>query len=618
MIRRPTRRTILLSGAAVAAQPLLRLPALAQAGETGGLDAAGEAAWTHGIAMHGAPKYPAGFANLDYANPSAPKGGVLSQAVVGSFDSLNPFIVSGRAAVGVRDYLYPQLLARVWDEPFTLYAYVAESVAMPEDRRWIAFRLDPRARFDDGSPITVEDVLFTFETLREKGLPSFRTAYGNVAAVEREGERGIRFTFVEGATREAPMLMGLMPVLSRAWHESHPFGEGPLDIPLSGGPYRIAEMDPGRSIEYERVADWWAAELPALRGLYNFDRLRYSYFRDGDVALEAFRVGQVNFRREPSAETWSSGAYDVPAVADGRITLLELPQFRPEGMRGFAMNTRRPVFADPRVRRAMITAFDFEWVNQTLLGGQYRRIDSYFANSNLAARGLPDAAELALLEPFRADLPAALFTEPPSLPVSDGTGRNRANLRAAQALLAEAGWVVQEGELRDPSGNPFVFEIMLQNAEDQRVALAFVDQLARLGARATVRVVDSAQYVNRLETFDFDMIIDRRGVTLSPGTEQATYWSSRAAETPGSRNYAGVRSAAVDALVEAVADAASQEALQAAVHALDRVLLWGFYYVPLYFTDRDFFAFWGDLRRVTSVDPVYGTVIESWWQGGES
>jgi microcin C transport system substrate-binding protein len=565
--------------------------------------------------MHTVLKYAPDFAHLDYANPDAPKGGTLRQAAVGTFDSLNPFIVSGNKASGVLDYVHARMLTRVWDEPFSLYGYVAEAVEMPDDRKSVSFWLNPKATFHDGSPITVDDVIFTMETLREKGIPSARTAYGNIASVDRIEDRGVRFNFVEDATREAPMLMGLMAVLSKAWFSQNPLDQASLTTPLGSGPYKIASVDPGRGITYQRVADWWAADLPAMRGLYNFDTLQFDYFRDTSVALEAFKAGDENFRREDSAETWVSGAYDSPAVADGRITMISLPQFRATGMTGFAMNMRRPMFADERVRRAMILAFDFEWINKTLLAGQYKRIDSYFANSNLAARGTPEGAELALLEPFREQLPPELFTAAPSLPSTDRSGRNRENLRAAQALLAEAGWVVSDGALKDPSGAPFVFEILLGSEKYQRIALAYVDQLKRLGAQASVRQVDSAQYVARLDGFDFDVVVDTRGVTMSPGTEQALYWSSISADTNGSRNYVGLKSAAVDSLVESVANAETAEELQAAVHALDRVLLWGSHYVPFYYADRDLFAYWGDMRRVEDVDPLYGTVIESWWQG---
>jgi microcin C transport system substrate-binding protein len=598
-----TRRRLLAGAAAFGALPLVARRARAQA------------APAHGIAMHTALKYGPDFVHLEYANPDAPKGGALREAAVGSFDSLNPFIVSGNKAAKVGDYLHARMLTRVWDEPFSLYGYVAEAVEMPDDRRSVSFWLNPKAAFHDGSPITVDDVIFTMETLREKGIPSARRAYGNIASADRIEDRGVRFNFVEGATREAPMLMGLMAVLSRAWFTANPLDQATLEPPLGSGPYKIAAIDAGRSISYQRVADWWAADLPAMRGLYNFDTLQYDYFRDATVALEAFKAGDETFRREDSAETWVSGAYDSPAVSDGRITMISLPQFRAQGMTGFAMNMRRPMFADERVRRAMILAFDFEWINKTLLAGQYKRIDSYFANSNLAARGTPEGAELALLEPFRDQLPPALFTTAPSLPSTDGSGRNRENLRAAQALLAEAGWVVSDGALQDASGAPFTFEIMLNTDKYQRIALAYVDQLQRLGARVSVRVVDSAQYVARQDGFDFDMIADTRGVTMSPGTEQALYWSSAMAGTPGSRNYVGLASPAVDSLIDDVANARNGDELQAAVHALDRVLLWGSHYVPFYYADRDFFAYWGNLQRVEDVDPLYGTVIESWWQG---
>ncbi|MGK9169384.1 extracellular solute-binding protein [Inquilinus limosus] len=569
-----------------------------------------------GIAMHGQPKYPPGFDHFAYANPDAPKGGELRQALIGSFDSLNPFIVGGRRdqiISIVPPYHFAQLMARSYDEPFSLYPYVADRVEMPDDRRSITFHINPKAVFHDGTPITADDVIFTAQALGTKGLPTSRALYDRIASVDRLDDRTVRFTFKEEASREAPLVVALQPVLSKAWYTTHPFDQPSLDIPLGAGPYKITQVDPGRSIVLERVKDWWGADLPAMRGQHNFDVMRYDFYLDDDVALEAFKAGAYTLRREWNAEKWVGGAYDFPAAQDGRVTLLTLPHFRPAGMMGFAMNSRKPLFADPRVRRAMILAFDFEWVNKTLLGGQYKRDDSFFANSPLAATDTPKGAELKLLEPFRDQLPPQLFTEPYTLPPSDGSGRNRENLRAAQALLAEAGWTIRDNTLIDGSGAPFRFEILLQDKTYQRIALAYADQLRRLGVAASVRLVDSAQYRNRTETYDFDMLLNKWLVTLSPGSEQMVYWGSRSADAPGTRNYAGVKSTAVDELIETVTNARSQEELEAAVHALDRVLLWGNYVVPLYYLDRDYIAYWGNLGRVTTVNPTYGTVLEAWW-----
>ena len=570
----------------------------------------------HGIAMHGTPAYPPGFTHLDYANPAAPRGGELSQAVIGSFDSLNPFIVIGRTGAGVRTHLFASLMARSWDEPFSLYSYVAETIQMPEDRSWVAFRLDPDARFHDGTPITVDDVIFSMETLREHGLPSFRRNYDRIAGVERLGSDGVLFRLGPEADRETPLILALMPVLSRAYYEAHPFDRSSLEIPLGAGPYRITAVEPGRRILYERVDDWWAADKPMFRGLENFETLRFDYYRDAGVALEAFKSGAVNFNREVSAERWAT-QYDGPAIADGRITQVVLPHRRPEGMRGFVFNTRRPLFADPRVRSALAYAFDFQWVNRNLLHGQYRRTDSYFVNSELAARRHPpEGAELALLERFRDRLPAAVFDAVYTPPNTDPPGSLRSNLAQARDLLAEAGWVVADGRLvHGDDGTPFVFEILLRSPGDERIALAFVDNLRRLGITATVRTVDTAQYSARTARFDFDMIIHHWRVTLSPGAEQDLYWGSRSAAIEGTRNYAGVRDPVVDALIDRIADAPTRDDLIVAVRALDRVLLWGFYVIPLYYQDADLIAFWGDFRWVSDVEPVYGPVIQAWWLG---
>ena len=573
-----------------------------------------DSAPAHGIAMHGTPLYPAGFTHLAYADPAAPRGGELSQAAVGSFDSLNPFIVIGRTAAGVRGYHFASLMARSWDEPFSLYSYVAETIETPADRSWVAFRLDPDARFHDGTPITVDDVIFSMETLREHGRPSFRRNYDRITAVERLGSDGVRFHLSAEADRETPLILGLMPIISRAYYEDRPFDRATLEIPLGSGPYRIVAVEPGRRVLFERVDDWWAADKPMFRGLNNFERLRFDYYRDSAVALEAFKSGAVNLNRETSAERWAT-RYDGPAIADGRITRLELANRRPAGMRGFVFNTRRPLFADARVRHALAYAFDFTWVNRNLLHGQYRRTDSYFVNSELAAPPHPpEGAELALLEPFRDRLPPAVFDAAYAPPSTNTPGGLRANLRAARDLLTEAGWVVDNGRLvHADNGTPFAFEILLSDPEDERVTLAFVDNLRRLGIAVSVRTVDSAQYNARIDGFDFDMIMHHWRVTLSPGAEQDFYWGSRSAEIDGTRNYAGVRDPVVDALIVRIADAATRDDLVVAVRALDRVLLWGHYVVPLYYQDSDLIAFWGDFDRVRAVEPVYGPVVEAWW-----
>jgi len=563
----------------------------------------------HGLAMHGDLKYPPGFESLDYANPDAPEGGTLTQAVTGSFDSLNPFIVKGRTAALVRDYHFASLMQRVWDEPFSLYGYVAESVRLPEDRSWLAIEIDPDARFHNGTPITPDDVIFTVEVLIEQGLPGFRRNYGRIETITRIGERGLRFDFNEEADRETPLIVAMMPVVSQAYYSEHPIEDTSLDVPLGAGPYRISEVDPGRRIAYERVEDWWGADLPVMQGQYNFDRVVFDYYRDQSVALEAFKSGAYTLRREFSADTWATG-YDFPAAESGEVTLATLPHDRPSGMRAFVFNTRRDLFADRRVREALIHAFDFDWVNRNLLYGQYERIDSIFANSDLAPAGRPEGLELELLEAQRDRVRPEVFDEPYQPPSTEG-GSVRANLAAARNLLAEAGWSVENGALTR-EGRPFAFEVLLRDANEEKVALAWADNLRRLGIQVDVRTVDSAQYQGRIDTFDFDVILWRWIVTLSPGTEQNLYWGSDSATTEGSRNYAGIQDPAVDALIARVADARTRDELIAATRALDRVVMSGRYFVPLYYLDEDYWAWWGDLAFV-DVDPVYGYVLESWW-----
>lgn len=575
-----------------------------------------EPAPMHGIAMHGDPAMPADYTHLPYADPDAPKGGELVRAgLMTSFDSLNPYAITGRAADGLNEYYFPQMMARSWDEPFSLYGYVAETIMTPPDRSWVEFQLNPAAEWHDGTPITVDDVIFSMEILREQGTPAKRRAYGKIVATERVGERGVRFTFEEGVDRETALLMGLMPVLKKDWWDGRDITRPFLETPPGGGPYRIESFEPGRFILYERVEDWWGAELPYFNGQMNFDRLRYDFYRDESVELEAFKAGAFNYRIEFNPERWIT-AYDFPAAHDGRVTMMPAPHGRANGMRGFVFNTRRPFFQDPTVREALTHAFDFEAVNRAYLAGQYERIDSFFDNSELAATGLPEGAELALLEPYRDELPPEIFTEPPSLPATDGSGNNRRNLRTAAEMLNDAGWIVRDGvRVNAETGEPLAFEILLSSAADERVALAFTQNLDRLGVQTNVRTVDSAEYVARLDDFSFDMIIHRYAVSLSPGTEQYTYWGSRAAEQNGTRNYAGVQDPVVDAMIDEIINAVTAEELEAAVQALDRVLLAGHYVVPLYFTAQDYIAYWGDLGFVDH-QPLYGQIatVDSWWR----
>lgn len=577
-------------------------------------DAAGVTV-AHAIAMHGTPRYPAGFTAFAYANPQAPKGGRMTLAVVnpGGFDSFNPFIPKGIPAAGIGQ-LYDTLMEESRDEPFTEYGLLAEKVEYPADRSWITFHLRPQARFHDGKPVTADDVVWTFNTLREKGAPFYRFYYRDVAKVEALDARRVKFTFANSANRELALIVGQLPVLPRHWYAKRDFGAANLELPLGSGPYRVKAVEAGRSVTWQRVADWWGRDLPQNRGRYNVDEIRYDYYRDDTVALEALKAGAYDLRIESSARNWAT-KYDVPAVRGGQLLQKTFAHSRPAGMQGFVFNTRREVFRDRRVRQAINYAFDFEWTNRQLMHNVYTRTTSYFANSGLASTGLPSAAELALLEPFRRQLPAALFTQPFSLPRTDGSGNNRANLREATRLLAEAGWTVKDGKLVNAQGRPLAFEILLDNPLFEPHTQAFVQNLQRLGIQATLRTLpDTQQYTNRLRQFDFDMIVEGIGQSDSPGNEQRDFWTSAAAKLPDSRNYAGISDPAVDALVDRIIAARTREELVTATRALDRVLLAGWYVVPHWHYRYDRIAHW-DRFGYPAQAPSKGmaTSIDYWW-----
>jgi len=565
----------------------------------------------HGASMYGDLKYGADFEHLEYANPDAPKGGTLTLSTIGSFDNLNPYILRGTPAAGV-SLMFESLTQGTLDEPFSEYGLLAESIEIPEDRSWVAFTLRPEARWHDGRPVTVEDVIWTLETLKTKGHPFYRAYYANIVEAIPEGERRVRMVFDGTVNRELPLIAGQMPVLPRHYYEEHEFDRTTLEPPLGSGPYQIARVDPGRTIVFERVEDYWGADLPLNRGRYNFDQVRYEYFRDGNVALEAFKAGEYDFRPENSSRLWAT-AYTGPAFTSGLIVREEIPHERGTGMQGFVFNTRRDMFKDPRTRQALAYAFDFEWTNQNLFYGQYERTDSYFSNTELAAEGLPSAAELALLEPFRDQLPEAVFSQAYEPPSSAGPDGLRGNLRTALELLQEAGWEVRDGRMvNQETGRPFSFEILLVSSEFERIAGPFVQNLRRLGIEAQVRTVDTAQYQNRTDQFDFDMVTTSWGQSLSPGNEQRDFWSSEAADIPGSRNLAGIKDPVVDHLIGKIITADTREDLIAATRALDRVLLWGHYVVPHWHTRDERIAYWNKFTR-PEVDPIYGVDLYAWW-----
>jgi microcin C transport system substrate-binding protein len=529
----------------------------------------------HAIAMYGDVKYPADFTHFAYANPDAPKGGALALSGSGTFDSLNPFILRGTPAAGVT-LIFETLMTPSLDEPFTYYGLVAETVETPEDRSWVKFTINPNARWHDGKPITVEDVIFSFETLTTKGHPQYRSYYANVVSAEKTGEREVTFTFDGEVNRELPLIMGQLPVLPKHYYAERDFEKTSLEPPLGSGPYKIRSLEPGRSIVYERVRDYWGADLPVNRGRNNFDEVRFEYYRDRDVAFEAFKAGNFDLWTENSAKRWATG-YEGNAFTSGAIVKEELPIRPPARMQGYLFNLRDDKFKDRRVREALGYAFDFEWANKNLMYDAYERIESYFhGEPDLASSGLPSAAELALLEPYRDQLPEEVFTQEYQPPTTDGSGNNRENLRKALSLLREAGWIVEDGRLtHQQTGEVMAFEILLVDPSGERLAAPWINNLKRLGVDARIRIVDTSQYQNRMDNFDFEVTTELWAQSDSPGNEQRDMWSSALADVPGSRNTAGIKDPVVDALIDKVIAAATREDLETAVRALDRVLLWG-------------------------------------------
>ena len=570
---------------------------------------------THGIAMYGDPSLPPDFVSLPYANPDAPKGGTIVFGETGGFDSLNPYILKGRAPWGIQSHVFETLMARNWDEPFSLYGLLAESIETGPEREWVAFTLRPEAKFSDGSPVTVEDVIWSMETLAEEGQPRYRNAWEKVRSIEQTGERSFQLDFSEPDS-ELPLIIGLRPILKKADWEGVDFAQSSLRVPTGSGPYTIGAFEPGRYIRFERNPEYWGRDLPINRGLNNFDTIRYDYFVDSGVLFQAFTAGALSVYRESSPARWAS-EFGFPAVTSGAVVKAEIPHGRPSGMEGFVFNLRRPIFQDWRVRDALLHAFNFEFVNQTLNGGAFPRRASYFANSALAmGEGPAEGRVRELLEPFADSLlPDAL--EAYALPASDGSPRNRSNMRRAAQLLAGAGWTVQDGVLRDASGAPFAFDILLMNGQDEAVTNVFVDALRQLGIQVGVQLVDQAQYNERRNDYDYDMIINTWNMSLSPGNEQMLYWGSAGVTEPGTRNYMGVASPAAEAMIAHMLETRDEAEFVASVRALDRVLTTGRYVIPFGFPDVSYVAYKADLRHPETL-PVYGDWIgwlpEVWWQ----
>jgi microcin C transport system substrate-binding protein len=571
---------------------------------------AAEVRTSHGLSLFGDLKYGPDFTHFDYANPDAPKGGSVKLHAIGTYDSLNPFILKGSPAVAL-GFLYDTLMDGSLDEASTEYGLVAESADVPDDISWVAFNLRPEARWHDGSPITADDVIFTFETLTQKGHPFYRAYYANVEKAEKLSPHKVKFTFSGPLNRELPTIIGQLVVLPKGYWEGRDFEKTTLEPPMGSGPYRIANVDPGRSISYERVADYWGRDLPVNRGRYNADRLRFDYYRDQTVALEAFKSHGYDFRNENTAKIWATG-YDFPAKRAGLVIKEEIENESPTGMQGFVFNIRRDKFKDRALREALAYAFDFEWTNKNLFYGQYTRTKSYFSNSELASSGLPQGGELALLEPYRDKLPPEVFNRPYEAPATDGSGSLRANLRQAKTLLDKAGWKIEDRKLIGPDGAPLEIEILLVTPAFERIAAPMIKNLDRLGVTARLRTVDTSQYQNRLDRFDFDMIVNSWGQSLSPGNEQRNFWSTVSADTPGSRNFIGVKDPVVDALIDQIIFAESRQTLVDATRALDRVLLWGHYVIPQWHIRNFRVAYWNKFGRPKTA-PRYALGFDYWW-----
>ena len=570
------------------------------------------------LTMHGTPKYGPGFTHMDYTNPSAPKGGTLRLHAIGTFDSLNPFIIKGTPAAGMlflgQSLIYDSLMDQSTDEPFSMYCLICETVELPKDNKSITFNLRKEAKWHDGVPVTADDVVWSFNAFMEKGSPFFKAYYDDVQEVVAETPTRVTFKFKHGDNSELPLILSQISILPKHYWtaEDRDFGASSLVPPLGGGAYKVGKVAAGRSIEYVRVPDYWGKDLPLNKGKFNFDRITYDYYRDSDVALEAFLAGEYDVRDENTAKLWAE-SYNVPQVKDGRIIKAEIPHKRPAGMQGFIYNTRRPVFADKKVREALAYAFDFEWSNKQFAFGSYKRSRSYFSNSELASAGLPSGKELEILEKYRGKIPDEVFTTEYNPPKSDGSGNNRAGLAKAKEILDAAGWPMGPDGIRAKNGVKLEFEIIDSNPQFERWTLPFISNLKKLGIKASFRTVDPAQYQNRMSEFDYDMTVMSIGQSDSPGNEQRDFWSSQKAGMPGSRNYMGVKDPVVDEIVEDLIKAKSREDLVAYSHALDRVLQWNFYLIPHWHIDHWRLVWWNKLERPAKLSNLTPGITDTWW-----
>ncbi|WP_330925499.1 extracellular solute-binding protein [Candidatus Sororendozoicomonas aggregata] len=565
------------------------------------------------LTIRGEPKYKKDFTHFDYVNPEAPKGGSITMAARGTFDSLNPYIEKGTVASGIQ-LIYDTLMTRSQDEPFSHYPLIAKSYERPSDNTSITFHLNPAARFHDGHPITARDVQYTFSLLTMKGSPFYRTYYNDVKQVNVLSEHSVQFLFKANSNRELPLILSELPVLPAHFWEKpeNDFEQASLTFPLGSGPYRIASVEAGKSILYERVKNYWGKDLPVNKGRYNADLRRFDYYRDEQVAIEALKTGAYDLRFENVAKNWAQ-AYDTPAAGAGLLTKEAIKTLSPKGIQGFVFNLRAPLFSDIRVRQAITYALDFEWLNRNLFYGGYHRANSYFSNSDFAATELPSEEELALLSPFKEQLPPGLFSQPFSLPVTDGSGRNRKQLSEALRLLKQAGWSLKNGKLVNAKNEPLTFELLFFEPSMERVILPFKKNLEQIGITLTPRSVDISQYINRLRKFDFDMVPAVFPQSSNPGNEQRDFWGSEAAAIPGSRNLMGIQSPAIDQLIETIISADTREKLTIATRALDRVLLWGYFLVPHWYLPESRIVYWHQLKRPENTPPLYQLDIDTWW-----
>ncbi len=571
----------------------------------------GFAEYRHALTLYEAPKYPPGFSHFEYVNPNAPKQGNVKLAESGTFDSLNTFILKGVKAPGLL-MTVETLMAPAQDEPQSYYGWVAEAVNIGEGGKTIAFRMRPEARWQDGKPIMPEDIIFSLNTLKTKGDPTYALLYKDVADVKQTGAHEVTF-YLSSANHDLYFFVAQMPILPKHYYETHDFEKTTLEPPLASGPYRIKSVDPGRSIVYERVKDYWAKDLPALIGQYNFDEIRYDMYRDENVALEAFKAGEYDFRQEFVARNWAR-AYESPALKEGKFIKRKVDHSIPQGMQAFVFNVRKPQFKDRRVREAVALAMDFEWLNKNLFFDAYARNTSFFKATPFESKGLPGKDELAILEPYKQDLPEQLFTEPFTLPVNDGSGNTRANLLKAQALLNEAGWKVKDGKRVDPeTGKPMAIEFMLRQPTMERVLGAMRKNLERLGITSSVRRIDDAQYQKRTDNFDFDIVSIwvNQGV-FYPGNEQMLLWHSSQADIKGSNNLSGLKNPAVDAALQALIDAKNINNLTAAGRTLDRALLWEWVVIPNWHSQNFRIAYWDKFGQPV-VSPKYAIGFQTWW-----